>query len=350
MDRMIEWIEALTLGLVQGLTEFLPVSSDGHLNITEYLFSLLRGKTRESSENLFFYVILHLGTLTAVAIYYRAVVKTATKGLLGSTEVPPEYRRDALIRVGVLAFIATLPLVPLKLFFMKYIEKAFEGTVGTGIGFLITAAILLLTLALDKGKPGKGPSTTTWLDALLIGIAQMFAPLPGVSRSGLTVAAALSLGLSRSWAVGFSLLIMVPAVLGATLSDLKDFDRSTFTPDRIQQTIAATIVAGVIGYGAIIWLVKIVRSGKLWYFSVYLIVIGLAILSAAFLGKPTDARPTSTPDRSVRSGASGPVDRAPESGGHRPVARPDAFGARPGRAGVGSTVQDGRGDPRLVLV
>ena len=120
-----------------------------------------------------------------------------------------------MIRVGLLAVVATLPLIPLKLFLKDLIDQTFESTAAAGIGFLITAAVLSLTARLSGGD--KGPLETTWLDALLIGIAQMFAPLPGVSRSGLTIATALARGLSRSWAVGFSLLIAVPAISGAAL-------------------------------------------------------------------------------------------------------------------------------------
>jgi undecaprenyl-diphosphatase len=277
----MEWFEALVLGLVQGLTEFLPVSSDGHLSITQQAFARLTGRGRTGAENLFFDVMLHLGTLAAIAIYFRAVVGTAARGLLGSNGVAPAYRREAVIRTGLLAGIATLPLVPDALFLKDFLEKTFESTAAAGVGFLITAAVLAVTIRLHGGE--KGPAETTWRDALLIGIAQMFAPLPGVSRSGLTVATALGLGLSRSWAVGFSLLMAVPAILGAAVFELRKVDASSLTADRVAQTIAATILAGVVGYGAIIWLVKIVRLGRLWCFSVYLVALGAAVLAAAAL-------------------------------------------------------------------
>jgi undecaprenyl-diphosphatase len=278
---MMEWIEAVLLGIVQGLTEFLPVSSDGHLAITQQAFGWLTGRSRTGAENLFFDVMLHLGTLAAIVIYYRAVVRTGVRGLLGSSEVPPAYRRQAVIRTGVLAGIATLPLVPDALFLKDLLEKAFESTVAAGVGFLITASVLSVTVYLRGGQ--KGPAETTWKDALAIGIAQMFAPLPGVSRSGLTVATALALGLSRTWAVGFSLLMAVPAILGAAVFELRKVDPSLLTANRMAQTTLATVLAGLVGYGAIIWLVKIVRSGKLWCFSVYLVVLGAIVLAAARL-------------------------------------------------------------------
>src|SRR5512135_1215695 len=267
-EMRMEWLESLILGAVQGLTEFLPISSDGHLTIVQQAFARWTGHERSGAENLFFDVMLHLGTLAAIVLYFRAVVRTGARGLLGSTEVPHAYCRAAVLRTGLLAFVATLPLVPLKLFLKDWIDQSFEGVTVAGIGFLITAIVLLLTIRLRGGE--KGPEQTTWLDALLIGIAQMFAPLPGVSRSGLTVAAALGLGLSRAWAVGFSLLIAVPAILGAAVFEfkdlilpkpsplevvpilgtalvaLKDLQPSTLNPDRVAQTIAATIVAGVV--------------------------------------------------------------------------------------------------------
>lgn len=304
----MEWLESLVLGVVQGVTEFLPVSSDGHLTITQLAFANLTGQGRSGAENLFFDVMLHLGTLAAIVVHYRAVVRTGARGLLGSDEVPPSYRRSAVVRTGVLAGVATLPLIPYA-FLKHYLESAFQSGTFAGVGFLITAAVLLLTTRLPGGE--KGPEQMRWYDALLIGIAQMFAPLPGVSRSGLTVASALALGLSRSWAVGFSLLIAIPAILGAAVFEIKDVDPSTLTGDRIAQTCAATVVAGLVGYAAIIWLVKIVRSGRLWCFSVYLVLLAAAVLSATALtgGSTSTSRPESSP------GASRPAD-LPGAGEH----------------------------------
>ncbi|HEV3167111.1 MAG TPA: undecaprenyl-diphosphate phosphatase [Isosphaeraceae bacterium] len=272
----MDWIESLILGVVQGLTEFLPVSSDGHLTITQIGFDALRGSKTSGASKLFFDVMLHLGTLTAIVVHYRKVVRAGARGLLGATDVPALYERPALIRTGLLAFVATLPLVPYALVFKKLVEQAFESLTAAGVGFLVTAAVLLVTLVLKGGE--KGPRETRWLDALLIGIAQTFAPLPGVSRSGLTIAAALALGFAPSWAVGFSLLIAVPAILGAAVFEIKDVNPATLTPDRLAQIIVATIIAGLVGYVAIVWLVRIVRAKRLWYFSVYLIILGVVVL------------------------------------------------------------------------
>jgi undecaprenyl-diphosphatase len=276
----MEWLESLVLGLVQGLTEFLPVSSDGHLLITQNLFGWFTGVKHSGEENLFFDVILHLGTTAAILIYNRDVIAKVFRGLFGGDETAG-FRRSELVRIGVLAIIATSPLIPLALFFKKMIERTFEGITVAGFGFLITAGILLATGWLRRRDGTKGPAETSWLDALLIGLAQMFAPLPGVSRSGLTIAAALALGLSRTWAVGFSLLIAIPAILGAAVWEIRKVDPATLSSYRVAQAVAGTILAGVVGYFAIQWLFKVVRAGHIWYFSMYLILLAVVVLLTA---------------------------------------------------------------------
>jgi undecaprenyl-diphosphatase len=310
----MEWLESLVLGVIQGITEFLPVSSDGHLVITQQAFAWLTGQSRTAEEYLFFDVVLHVGTLAAILVHYRRVIRDGARGfLLNAKDVPPGHDRASVWRLGLLAIVATLPLIPLKLFFIDWIKETFKSGKAAGIGFLITAVVLLLVSLRMKRTGGKtGPWQTSWLDALLIGLAQMFAPLPGVSRSGLTVGSALALGFSPVWAVGFSLLIAVPAVSGAALSELKDAlagpPAASLTPDRIAQTVAATIIAGVVGYFAILWLIRVVRSGHLWYFSVYLILLGtLVLMLASGAGGSRDDRPAKTLDRTAGLGAEGPA-------------------------------------------
>jgi undecaprenyl-diphosphatase len=277
---LMEWLKSLVLGVVQGITEFLPVSSDGHLLLTEKVFDWLTGVKHTGEDNLFFIVILHLGTTAAILLYNREVIAKGLRGLLG-TEEAPGFRRSEVVRIGLLAIIATSPLIPLALFFKKMIEKTFEGITVAGFGFLLTAAILLATGWLRRRDGIKGPAETTWLDALLIGLAQMFAPLPGVSRSGLTIAAALALGLSRTWSVGFSLLIAVPAILGAAVWEIRKIDPAMLSSDLVAQAVAATILAGVVGYFAIQWLFRVVREGHIWYFSIYLTLLAIVVLVTA---------------------------------------------------------------------
>jgi undecaprenyl-diphosphatase len=277
----MEWLESLVLGVVQGITEFLPVSSDGHLLLTQNLFAWLTGVAKTGKENLFFDVILHLGTTAAILVHYRPEIAQGLRGLSAASDEPAAFRRTEIVRVGLLAAVATSPLIPLALFFKKMIEKTFEGFTFVGFGFLITAAVLVVTAWLKRRDGAKGPAEMTWLDALLIGVAQMFAPLPGVSRSGLTIATALALGLSRTWAVGFSLLIAVPAILGAAVWEMRHVELNSLSADRMSQAVAGTILAGVVGYFAITWLTRIVRSGRIWYFAVYLVVLGIVVLTLA---------------------------------------------------------------------
>jgi undecaprenyl-diphosphatase len=151
----------------------------------------------------------------------------------------------------------------------------------------------------------------TWVDALVIGVAQAFAPLPGVSRSGLTIAAALARGLARPWAVGFSLLIAVPTILGAAGYELLKSAEKPPSTERIAQILAATALAGLVGYLAILWLVRIVNANRLWYFSVYLFLLAgliLLVLAPTHHGTNPPTPPDSTPlaDPAGRPAASVP--------------------------------------------
>lgn len=277
----LEWLESLALGAVHGLTEFLPVSSDGHLTFMQMAFAWMGGRSRTGAERLFFDVMLHLGTLAAIALHRRAQIYAGMRGILGATDVPPAYRRPNVIRLGMLAAVATLPLIPYA-FFKHYLEAAFESMTAVGFGFLTTALVLLCSAKLRGGQ--KGPGDMTWKDALLVGIAQAYSPLPGVSRVGMTITAALGLGLSRSWAVDFHLLITFPAILGATVMELKDVDPLAVSAEGAAQTCAAVVVAGIVGYAAFLWLGKIVRSGRMWYFSVYMFMLAVVILAIASQG------------------------------------------------------------------
>ena len=345
----MEWIESLILGVVQGITEFLPVSSDGHLVVAQQIFAWLTGRPHSGEENLFFDIMLHVGTLAAILLHYRTSIMAGARGfLLGAKDVPLGFERTSVWRVGLLAIVATLPLIPLKLFFIDWIKETFKSSQAAGIGFLITAAVLLLVSLKLRGPAGKkGPAETTFLDALLIGLAQMFAPLPGVSRSGLTIASALALGFSPVWAVGFSLLIAVPAISGAALSELKDTLTGpralTLTPDRIAQTVVATIVAGIVGYMAILWLIRVVRAGRLWYFSVYLIILGSVVLVVSSKsGGSLDARPPQALDRPAGSRAAGlPAGGAGRRAGGA-LDRAHAAGARPSGPRAGDQDQGRR--------
>ncbi len=360
---LIDWAEAVAIGAVQGLTEFLPISSDGHLAIVQQAFRRLPGGSAPEIEGqaLFQTVMVHLGTVGAVLAYYRREVVRGAAALAGRPAMGGPSSRD-VVRAGLLATVATLPLVPIGLFLKPQVDAATESTAVTAAGFLVTAGVLLLTTRLRGGD--RGFAEMRWYDAMAIGAVQAVAILPGVSRSGLTVATALALGLSRPWAVGFSLLIMVPAVLGAEVLVLRKVEPSALSGDLVARMALAIAVAGAVGYGAIAWLVRVVRSGRLWYFSVYLVALAAVLLTmvafAATTTRPveasggrTDAEPrrASAVDRPVRGrpegeGADGVAGRR----GAGSLAGADADGPRPGPGAPGPDATRGPGHrPDLVL-
>ena len=290
----LDWLESLVLGVIQGLTEFLPISSDGHLALGQALFESIRGEKRVGSDKLLLDIILHLGTLLAVLIYYRDWFRPLfrsdswPKSDHESTgPIPSEYvpqTRREFIQIFVLAIIATLPTAVIGLGLKKIFEAAHDSLTAAAIGFWVTAVILWGSQRLSGGT--KTRLTMTWKDAFLIGLAQAFAPLPGVSRSGLTVAAALACGLNRSWAAIFSLWMSIPAISGALIMEIKDLIESPSSDTRlIKMGLLGSIVAGLVGYGAIVWLVRIVKSRRLNLFSWYLVALGAIVLVWSLAGR-----------------------------------------------------------------
>jgi undecaprenyl-diphosphatase len=261
------------------------------------------GTEENGGDFVFFDVMLHVGTAAAIVIYYRKIIFSWIHVLITGTGREPDHNRATLLKVGLLIFVTMLPLVPLKLFLMKRIEATYHSLPVVGLGFLTTALVLLATLRMPGGT--KGLRETTWVDALIIGIAQSLAPLPGVSRSGMTVAAALLRGFDRGWAVGFSLLIAVPTIAAAAASKLLDVNLSEISPNVWAQVVSATLIAGIVGFLSIHWLVRIVRSGRIWYFSVYLLLLSAVILGVLvpFSGKTSPHVEASTVDRPVSRGA-----------------------------------------------
>lgn len=285
----LQWLEALILGLIQGLTEFLPVSSDGHLALGQALFDHLRGEHRSGSDKLLLDIILHLGTLIAVLIYYsqwfRPIFLKNAEQHVNSPGMPDDLvpqTRPEFLRVSLLAVVATLPTGIVGLALKKAFEQAHDSLYAAAVGFWITAAILWLCQKLPGG--GKGRAQTTFTDAFLIGLAQSLAPLPGVSRSGMTIAAALGRGLSPAWAAVFSLWISLPAIGGALVMEGKDLMESPdVNTSLLKMGAAGAVVAGVVGYFAILWLVRVVKARRLEIFSIYLTGLGLFVLIWAYL-------------------------------------------------------------------
>ncbi|GHV70515.1 undecaprenyl-diphosphatase 4 [Spirochaetia bacterium] len=260
-------IEAVILGLVQGLTEFLPVSSSGHLVLLQRIFGI-------AEPVLFFDTLLHGGTLIAVV----AVLWPDIWGILQKLIQP---------LTGFL-ILATIPAVIAALFFKDRIEAAFASGAFLGFSFLITSLLLIFSHVMTK-KPGRSRSQIemNWLDALIIGLLQAVAIVPGVSRSGSTLSGGLFRRLDRNFAARFSFLLSIPAILGALVLQLKDLIQTEspvtggFSP--LAMAIG-TLTAAVVGFFSIRLMLKIVRERSLLGFAIYTAVLGALVLVDQYLG------------------------------------------------------------------
>ena len=264
---MTAW-QAILLGLVQGITEFLPVSSSGHLSIFQNLFGMDVGEI-----SVFFDVLLHLATLVSVCVAYRSDIAAIIGDCLaflhsaGHPEPGAEKRRYPGARLLLMLFIATLH---------KDIEKLYNSTVFIGIALVLTGAMLWVSDRMPRGKK-KEKNMGIW-DALLVGVSQAIATVPGLSRSGTTITAGMAAGLERQFAVKFSFLLSIPAILGANLLSLIDAFREGVDWSSFGAYLLGMLVAMVTGYGAILLLRYIVRHGKFGYFAYYCAFAGVLTL------------------------------------------------------------------------
>jgi undecaprenyl-diphosphatase len=260
-------LEAIILGAVQGLTEFLPVSSSGHL----VLFQKILGT---SGPALFFDTMVHGGTLIAVF----AVLWPDIWSLLKRPVQP----------LTAYLILGTLPAVVVALAFSDAIEGAFESGAFLGFAFLITALLLALAEILSKrARRLRQKEEMTWADSLIIGIYQALAIIPGVSRSGSTLSASLARGLNRDFAARFSFLLSIPAILGALVLQLKDLVAGSAPGINagVLPLAAGTISAGAVGFFAIKIMLKLVRERSLWGFAAYTGALGLLVLTDQYLTK-----------------------------------------------------------------
>jgi undecaprenyl-diphosphatase len=290
-------IQAVVLGLLQGLTEFLPVSSSGHLQGVPYLLGWETG-------SLTFDVMVHGGTLLAVLAYFREDLWYLATRSVGIGVVEPGEQRRALGVVGLLA-LGTLPAAAAGILFEDTFEAAFASP-RVVAGFLYLTAALLVTAELlrrrraaaelDKATgelvgaerdldTGRREDTITARDVLVIGTAQALAIFPGVSRSGATIVAGMTMGLSRAASARFSFLLSVPIILGATLSRvprLGDVEPGTLPFGPLEIT-AGVLAAGLSGYWAIRFLLRLVQTDDLFGFARYVGVFATLLLAGTFM-------------------------------------------------------------------
>jgi len=258
----VSYFDAIILGLVQGITEFLPVSSSGHLVMAQTFLGV-------PSPGVFLEVALHVATLISVMAVYRAKLWEL---LLGTAR----RDRDALRYVGLL-IIATLPVVVIGLLLRDSIESAFDTPYVTGFSLLLTGAILYSTSWALKKTATDEPTTR---HAVIMGFAQCLALLPGVSRSGSTIAAGLWVGLKGERAAEFSFLMSIPAIAGAAVLQISDVGATTIDGPLIAGFIAS-LVSGIAAIVALVWLVR--RQG-FHHFAWYVWAVGLFFLGYLYFG------------------------------------------------------------------
>ena len=273
-------IEAIVLGIVQGLTEFLPISSTGHLTLAGKLMNLISENHPEQWTS--FIAVIQLGTLLAVLVYFWKDLINVTKDFVHENLIKPVKYSEQNInsKLGWLIIIGTIPVVIIGLAFKDAIEGALTKNLFVIATSLIVLA-LILALAEKIAKFRKGVEDITILDSIIIGIAQALSLIPGSSRSGTTITAGLFVGLNREAAARFSFLLSVPAVLASGALQL--YEALKFIdPTMAVNIIVSTIVSGISGYLSIDFLLKYLKKNTTFIFVFYRIALGIFILILLF--------------------------------------------------------------------
>lgn len=285
-------LEAILMGIIQGVTEFLPVSSSGHLALFKILF-------RVEDVGLLFDVILHLGTLIAIfAVYYKDIWKMIVAGfsIIGDVcknigiffknithKTKGGYHHvicNGYRKFAMLVIVSTIPTGVIGVLASDLIEQASKLLIVPGICLIMTAILLLLA---DHCKGGeKMPKQVTYSNAFIIGIAQGVATLPGLSRSGTTITACLLSGFNRKFAVKYSFIMSIPAVLGSLVFELSDLAAVSFTSTEIMYYLVGMVVAAVVGYICIKTMLYVVRQKKFTGFAVYCLIVGAISVGVYF--------------------------------------------------------------------
>ena len=275
------YLMSVILGFVQGVAEFLPISSSGHLSILQNFFGM------EEPDNLF-NVLLHFATLLAVFIAYRRdIAEMIVEFFRGvgalvsrnrsSQPVPPARRLVMMIILGTLPLFLVVPV-------QDKVEAMGASNLFVGLALLATGIILFFSDRMARGH--KTARTATVVDALLVGCAQAVAVIPGLSRSGSTIAAGMALGFDRNFAVRFSFLLSLPAVLGATLLKVIDVSQEgTVDPAVLPIYLVGMVVAGVVGYFSIQLVKLLAQKDKFGKFAYYCWAVGLITIVASFIMK-----------------------------------------------------------------
>ncbi len=269
--------QAIIIGLVQGLTEFLPVSSSAHLIFAQQALGV-------SDVGLAFDVLMHVGTLVAVIVYFFNDIVNMIKGFLLSLvdlkngNFMGEIKKDPYKKLAWLTILATIPVGVVGVLFNDMIESMFQGLTIPAFLLLVTGCLLYASQRMNSGRIDV--RNVTIKEALIMGCGQALAVLPGLSRSGTTIAAGLFAGLDKEFAAKFSFILSIPAILGAAVFQLKDLSGGSV---EIGACIAGFVVAVISGYLAISVLLKIVREKSLDIFAYYCWIVGLIVLIGSLI-------------------------------------------------------------------
>ncbi|WP_425657236.1 undecaprenyl-diphosphate phosphatase [Tenacibaculum ascidiaceicola] len=255
----MDLLEAIVLGIIQGLTEFLPVSSSGHLELAKALF----GDTSVPQESLTFTVVLHAATALSTIVVFRKEIAEIFRGLF-------QFKWNEEMQFSVKIVLSMIPAVIIGLAFEKELESFFGGKVLL-VGFMLLVTAVLLLLA-DKAKNTN--KSVSFKNSVIIGISQAIAMLPGISRSGATISTSVLLGVDRTKAARFSFLMVVPLILGKVAKDILSGDIN-FQSSEIVPLSAGFIAAFISGLLACTWMIALVKKSKLSYFSLYCAIVGL---------------------------------------------------------------------------
>ena len=256
-------LEAIILGIIQGLTEFLPVSSSGHLELAKAIL----GDNSVPQESLTFTVVLHFATALSTLVIFRKEVAEIFKGLF-------QFQWNEQMQFSLKIIISMIPAVIIGLLFEEQLEAFFGGKIlFVGAMLLITAVLLLLA---DRAKNTN--KNVSYNNALIIGISQAIAMLPGISRSGATISTSVLLGVDRTKAARFSFLMVVPLIFGKIAKDILSGDIN-FSSTEFVPLSAGFIAAFIAGLLACSWMIALVKKSKLTYFSIYCAIVGLIAIS-----------------------------------------------------------------------
>ena len=260
-------LDAIILGIVQGLTEFLPVSSSGHLELGKALL----GDQSIPQESLLFTVVLHFATALSTLVVFRKDVFDILKGLF-------QFKWNEESKFSLKIVVSMIPATLLGLLFEEQMEQFFSGNIPL-VGYMLIITALLLYLA-DRAKDTEKP--VSYLNALIIGISQAIAVLPGISRSGATISTSVLLGVDKSKAARFSFLMVVPLIIGKMGKDIIGGSIS-LQDDKLHILIIGFAAAFIAGLFACTWMIQLVKKSKLTYFALYCLLVGLLAIGYGFL-------------------------------------------------------------------